>query len=263
MKYLFPIFLTVMIWCLCWPGLTNTSTDSTENVATSNEKEPSLIDALTLEQEFDLPPLVTEPKYDNTPHYAVIAIGENRDNQIWVVVDGEKLFVDFNEDGNLDDPAEVFEADEAFTFDGATFSTYHLGEIYTADSIHTELTVVAGVGANSVSAKISMRIDGERQSRNSHMSARDMVPESQRAPVFHFGGPVSMGLYEVPQQLTPGKETDFYALVGTPGTGRKTLTALEHRDANSEVHPKAKFVFQNRTDGEPPLTVVCHLTERC
>src|SRR5262249_56626845 len=50
--------------------------------------------------------LVKEPKYKNQPYYALLAIGPEAKKRVWLVVDGEVVYVDRNGNGDLTEPNE-------------------------------------------------------------------------------------------------------------------------------------------------------------
>src|SRR5215207_8233400 len=50
-----------------------------------------------------------EPPYKTKPGYALLVFGSEAKTRVWLVQDGEKIFVDRNADGDLTDPAEAIE----------------------------------------------------------------------------------------------------------------------------------------------------------
>src|SRR5262249_42695160 len=50
--------------------------------------------------------LVKEPKYTTEPYYALLAIGPEAKPRVWLVVDGETLYVDRNGNGDLTEANE-------------------------------------------------------------------------------------------------------------------------------------------------------------
>ena len=50
--------------------------------------------------------IVKEPRYATQPYYALLAIGPQAQKRVWLVVDGETLYVDKNGDGDLTEANE-------------------------------------------------------------------------------------------------------------------------------------------------------------
>ena len=58
--------------------------------------------------------IVKEPAYQSTPKYCLITIGNNA-NQVWMVEDGQRLFVDKNANGDLTDDGPPLEPSKSGT----------------------------------------------------------------------------------------------------------------------------------------------------
>src|SRR5215471_6218099 len=52
--------------------------------------------------------IVKEPKYQSTPKYSLIALG-NGEVKVWMIEDGKRLFVDKNANGDLTDDGPPLE----------------------------------------------------------------------------------------------------------------------------------------------------------
>jgi hypothetical protein len=60
--------------------------------------------------------LAREPAYQSCPQYCLLLVGPEGKTHIWLILDGEKLYVDRNGNGDLTEPGEVFlSPDQAFT----------------------------------------------------------------------------------------------------------------------------------------------------
>ena len=58
---------------------------------------------------WDLTPPVKEPQYRHEPRYALLVFGPQRQQRVWMVLDGETLYVDRNGNGDLTEPDERLE----------------------------------------------------------------------------------------------------------------------------------------------------------
>jgi hypothetical protein len=50
--------------------------------------------------------IVKEPKYKTEPYYALVVIGPRAEKRVWLVVDGDTLYVDRNGNGDLTEANE-------------------------------------------------------------------------------------------------------------------------------------------------------------
>ena len=238
-------------------GCGPTGPESTTADADSSIPLPSVADSLH-------PQLVRQPEYSGTPRYCVIAIGPQRDKQMWVAIDKHTLYVDLNANGDLTEPDEQIEGEVEMEFKGTTYVNFFIGTVEHESILHSDANVRAAITEDDVRASVTMFLDGFVESaNNSHILSMQMNPDMSLAPVVHFGGPVSMGLYHEPQAVVVGEEMEFYAMVGTPGDGIGTLTALSHADIPKEISPKVEFVFPHQDATQPDIEVTAYLTERC
>jgi hypothetical protein len=210
------------------------------------------------------PPLAVQPEYQSTPRYCLIAIGPNREKTMWTVIDGLRLFIDLNANGDLTDDGEPIAGEVEMSFQGTTYVNFFIGALDYGSIVHTDTNLRAAITDEDVRASINLFLDGFTGSaNNSHLLTLEMNPEPAKASLVHFGGPISMGLYEEPQSVVAGDEIKFYGLVGTPGIGPGTLTALAHADIPADIHPKVVFLFPNKDAGQPDIEVTAYLKERC
>ncbi len=211
-----------------------------------------------------LPPLTKEPQYQSTPRYCLIAIGSNREKKMWTVMDDLTMYVDLNANGDLTDDGGPIAGEIEMSFQGTTYANFFIGVLESDSIVHTDANLRAAITEKDCRASISLFLDGfVGSANNSHLLTLEMNPDPAKASLVHFGGPVSMGLYEEPQAVVAGAEIKFYGLVGTPGIGKGTLTALAHADIPDDVHPKVEFVFPNQDAGQPDIEVTAYLKERC
>ena len=50
--------------------------------------------------------IAKEPTYRTTPRHCLLVLGPKADSRVWLVRDGEKLYVDRNANGDLTEPGE-------------------------------------------------------------------------------------------------------------------------------------------------------------
>jgi hypothetical protein len=212
--------------------------------------------------------IAKEPAYKSRPRYCLLVFGPEARTRVWLVLDGEVLYVDRNANGDLTDPGKrtenISKTDKALHFrpgpitavDGKT--RYALEVEVVKQGLRFWIPVTAN--ADKVSFK-SPQCGGENGSLQFADRARD-------APILHFDGPLTMKVGRQQARITRGK-TDSSAgtgqefvrgktcplpvMVGTPGRGKGTFTALLFRPAAPPA--AAEIVFPNRKKGGKPIVV--------
>jgi hypothetical protein len=172
--------------------------------------------------------IAKEPVYQTrSPRYCLLVFGPQARTRVWLVVDGDVLYVDRNGNGDLTEKGERYAG--ARSPDGTT--RWHLGDIVEADRKirHTDLRV-----RRSGSFHLSLRTgDGLHQEVGNELGRLEFAERAREAPIVHFAGPLTFLLRKNPEQrleLVPGGDAHFIALLGTPGLGAGTA-AYSHSAA--------------------------------
>src|SRR5262249_36563246 len=151
-----------------------------------------------------------------TPRYCMLVFGPEARTRVWLVVDGDVLYVDRNGNGDLTEPADRIAARRK----GGKF--FELEEIVEADgkTRHTGLTVNQG----EFSTFVSVMVEGKRRQVASYDSGGnlDFGLRAQDAPVIHFNGPLTLGRHDSKVLTRGDNPSDLVLVVGTPGLGKGT-----------------------------------------
>ena len=102
--------------------------------------------------------LVKEPAYTSaSPRYALLVIGPEAKDRVWIVKDGDTLYVDRNGDGDLTDPGEKVAATKGGSAeDGYSFAA---DELSVGGKKHYGLTVTVSPLKALASGKYGRRAD--------------------------------------------------------------------------------------------------------
>ncbi|MFK7769859.1 MAG: hypothetical protein AB8B55_21805 [Mariniblastus sp.] len=199
--------------------------------------------------------------------YCKIAVGPNREKISLLKVDLENMQMQFdlNSDGILDEAKEIYPLVEKSEVAGTRyFESFVADEIAQGDDVHTGLTVKLAMKDSKVKAQINMSLWGtENSNTDANLIPLKLSAESEKAPVVHFNGPLTMGRYRNETKLKIGEATDFYSYVGTKGDGEGTSTAIENTNIPEGVSPIAVFSFPNKDSSQPAIEVRSELTVRC
>jgi hypothetical protein len=220
-----------------------------------------------------------EPSYQNKPRYCLLVLGLRAETRIWLVVDGNDLYVDRNADGDLTDEGEKVTA----TKPSAELLEFEAGEIVEADgkTKHARLVVtqyfqrrfghlVEGLFVSDVRGNFGQGTHSEK--------GMQFAESLEDAPIVHIGGPFTMTvdsvvaetkrgtrLLEFPFELQPGEQVaDIHVLVGTPGLGQGTFAAISSQKSfPKDVHPTVEMELPSKADADRRVRATFTLTKRC
>jgi hypothetical protein len=235
--------------------------------------------------------IAKQPAYRGKPKYCLLVFGPEAKTRIWLVQDGDTLYVDRTSNGDLTGPAKKVVADNGDRANG----TYHfeVGDIRDGALVHKALSVsvfkLADTGLavadervkallakdpNACSYGVSVDVDipgwkgtGIGGRVHHHTSSADDVLEfadkPEHAPILHFGGPLQITLFGE-HRLTIGRESDIVLGVGTLGLGRGSTTYLDYEDViPTTAHPSIQITYPNKEPGGPAIQERCVLKKRC
>src|SRR5262249_9481770 len=120
--------------------------------------------------------IAKEPVYQNKPKYWLLVFGPDAKTRVWLVIDGDVLYVDRNGNADLTEKGKRMALMEPE------------GDITEPDrgTKHTAFRVKPQKDGGMV---VSMTTDGKYRQRSGHVTFAD---QSQAAPILHFNGPVSV-----------------------------------------------------------------------
>jgi hypothetical protein len=232
-----------------------------------------------------------EPKYIGKPEYCLVVIGSDAAERVWLVHDGDTLYVDKNGNGDLTEPGKKFHGEKdswSTTFQAGTIrigKSEHRNLIIRAQPLSnygpeiTQLPVAAAALKRnrdaefmSVSAEVEMPgLKGGGDDGRVTIFARIdsegpllFAGSPQEAPIVHFGGPLAIRTEAAKPVLFRGVPHDLMLMVGTQGLGPGTFASV----AYSKLIPDAAFVvveaeLAGSKAGDPPTQAKFELRERC
>jgi hypothetical protein len=210
------------------------------------------------------------------------------------VLDGKRLFVDHNGNGDLTDDGEPIRAKKGLDVFGADGEyKFELDELHEGPRTHKKLSLtvrkldyLAG-RSDEMKKKLARVPDGwgyslfldvdltgyheegiaGRIQQVAEFSDKNgflvFAAKPQDAPILHFGGPRQIFCAEK-SSLLAGREKDLMLYIGTPGLGDGTTANLIYSNTVPEtVHPRVEITYSPGRPGEPPLKCLYELEERC
>ncbi len=236
-----------------------------------------------------------EPAYKtNQPRYCLLVFGPEAKTRVWLVHDGDTLYVDRNGNGDLTEFGEKVQATPGDGTDPAEgIFSFEASDIHEGKLIHKRLAVgvinlaslahlddrAKGILAKDAKAHcyyvgLHVQMPGQKgaglggrveqsagyRDRNGFLQFGD---SPQSAPVLHFAGPWQITLYGR-ERLAVGRETDLVLGLATPGLGPGTLAWTGYEKLIPEkLYPKVDISFPARHASDSPIRLTYELKERC
>lgn len=198
--------------------------------------------------------IAKEPVYESNPKYCLLVFGPEAKTFVWLVLDGDLLYVDRNGNGDLTEPGErVLEWEEIGSILRDGKPAYHGG---------SWKRVV--LDARQRSFQLHLEFEIERKFRQFCLAPVANSPADAR--IFCFDGPLSLRVYP-PHKLTKGEHPDSLVVyIQTLGLDERVATTavLDVIDGlPKNIHPVAEIEFPALQRGAKPIKAEYVLKQRC
>jgi hypothetical protein len=235
--------------------------------------------------------IAKEPAYESkAPKYCLLVFGLDARTRVWLVQDGEKLYVDRNANGDLTEAGECVELKQK----GDGFRSFEAGDIKADGLTHTGLNVMqmkaspesAGNDEEWQRVKKSgpepwtwwVRITAERSADDKRDLPKTLsyvingdgegmllfADRPQDAPIIHLNGPFTLGLQDRKSRLIPGEKVMLQIGVGPQGVGPGTFAfVLYPNTIPNDAYPEAEITFPAKASGAEPIKRKFTLKQRC
>ena len=235
-----------------------------------------------------------EPKYNVAPKYCLLTFGPDAKDRVWIVQDGETLYVDKNGNGDLTEPGEKIDREKPRKgYEGAKNMRFEVGDLIVNGRTHQGLQLFAAPVETYADGALKMLTtflpkespvytircsvavpgvkgggtDGRLEMSAGPTDRKGLLvfqPKTADAPVIHFGGQLEVTFYGPQPRMRVGRSTEFTLTVGSPGVGAGTFAMLGYEDTIPKTSfPKAEITFAPSTPGGTPIKEHFELKERC
>lgn len=210
-----------------------------------------------------------EPAYaSKTPGYLLLAFGAEAKFRVWVVWDGDALYVDRNRNGDLTDADEKLDAVEkrgnsrVFVVptltapDGTVYQNLVVSAAWKQDEPNTrtprrdERMVMVRCDVPGCVQKTGVITNG--------------FADRAAARVVHLDSPrrVLRRSQSLPPSLDANEPGEFAVELGTPGIGHSSFATCGGGGKLLKAHPVAEFAFPAAKTGDPPVKLRVVLDQR-
>jgi hypothetical protein len=198
--------------------------------------------------------LVKEPAYQTRlPKYCLLVFAPEAKARVWLVLDGDDLYVDRDGTGDVTAPGKRVAGKRS-----GRWLEFHAGPVDTQGKPRDLRLRVRGFDpADGKCTGMILTLDGKRRQYVGFDEANPFrfAQRPAQAPIIHLEGPLSMQLYGEPVTLIAGREADLNISIGTPGIGRGSFCAIQCCTVlDCKVSPVAEILFPARVPGRTPPT---------
>lgn len=232
-----------------------------------------------------------EPAYHTkTPKYCLLVFGLDAKTRIWLVQDGDALYVDRNGNGDLTEDGKRVKVKQS----SDSYRSFEVGDITIDGLTHTGLSVTQmkaspeAVGNDEEWQRIKksgpepwmwwVRITAERVADDKRDLPKKVAyvingdgagmllfaDKPQHAPIIHLNGPFTLALQDRKQRLIPGEKIMLQIGVGPQGVGPGTFAfVLYPNTIPTDVYPEADITFPTKSPGREAIKKKYTLKQRC
>jgi hypothetical protein len=235
--------------------------------------------------------IAKEPAYQTkTPKYCLLVFGLDAKTRVWLVQDGDTLYVDRNGNGDLTEAGKSVKVKQS----SDSYRSFEVGDITLDGLTHTGLSVTQmkaspeSVGNDEEWQRIKksgpepwmwwVRITAERAADDKRDLPRKIgyiingdgdgmllfADKPQDAPIIHLNGPFTLALQDRKQRLIPGEKLMLQIGVGPQGVGPGTFAFVFYPNTiPNDVYPDADITFPSKSPGQAPIKEKFTLKQRC
>lgn len=209
--------------------------------------------------------IAREPVYrSGRPLYGLVALGPQAETRIWLVLDGETLYVDRNGNGILGEAGEKVEAETPRT-PSQKRREFPVGTLIESATVkHRDFKVVR-LSPKSGHVLLSLEVAG-RGMQNAGVDldgSLEFAARPSQAPLVHFHGPLHLRLTTKTPLVRSEAGSRLNAWIGTPGLGAGSFANMQNDDIPETAHPRADIRFRSRSGEAKPIEVHVDLDDRC
>jgi hypothetical protein len=235
--------------------------------------------------------IAKEPKYQSKPKYCLLVFGLDAKPKVWLVLDGDVLYVDRNGNGDLTAEDKKVRRGKG---QGQVPGNFACGDIVQGEgkTICTGLTVSGSAEEGDMWVEINM---GGKHGQSAAVDANgylQFADSPDRAPIIHFDGPLTMSAIPLadiyikatlekkgdkveiiskertvrvfwPTFVLGGEKAELRVAVGTAGQGKGAFARIHYKEIAAGIHPVAEIEFPNRDPAKGAIKIKLALLNRC
>jgi hypothetical protein len=221
--------------------------------------------------------IAKEPAYKTKPKYCLVVFGPEAKTRLWLVLDGDVLYVDKNGNGDLTEKGKSLSytkekldvSDPAYPLQ--EYRRFSVGDVVDGGRTYTKVEV----GHTILKEKFEVTTDfgkemarlrrkdpgltrlGIHATRNGKVRIQAIgyaADSPDKAPIVHMDGPLTLKPHNVSGLIRGSKPFEFYAVVGTQGHGEDTFATLDYTEIPESAKPVVEVEFPGKVEGRSVRT---------
>lgn len=201
--------------------------------------------------------IVKEPAYTAAPKYALLLFGPEARLRVWVVLDGEVVYLDRDGDGDLTEAGERFARRDDCKGIEIAYPESQTHYLITSLGHHAE--------GDPPRPHVMANVDIKGPFAYSQYCDARMGDSPRDAALAHFHGPLTIGPQTINWKLPPGlaltsgaEPNDLRAVIGTMSAEHGLWTVMRTHVLDTSafaegVTPFAEVEFPPKSPGGPPV----------
>lgn len=186
-----------------------------------------------------------EPDYRTVPKYCLLVFGPQADTSVWLVEDGDRLFVDQNANGDLTDDGEPVAARDDPVLRGKVEYRVPMFSPPQMSGDVRDLKVIRGqTDKGETHYSIHLVVNGVKQSGGWGRTFADSPGE---AGLLHFAGALRPESYRQQSLRLFPPEQQFSIRFSTPGSGDCHPASLANDAVDDDTRPTAIIEWPSQT----------------
>jgi hypothetical protein len=210
--------------------------------------------------------IAKEPKYQSKPKYCLLVFGPEAKTRVWLVLDGDVLYVDRNGNGDLTEEGERIEFGKGQTSNAPDSPIGELRDLPPISVVgSTRLTAMQFllkkdfVPKTKEQKELTARLEksgviliayigGKVRQHAAPIFADSLV----EAPIIHFNGPLTLQPLSLPGPVLTRGETpsELRISLASTGFGEETFAFLDYDEVPKHLHPVAEIEFPRKNPDE-------------
>jgi hypothetical protein len=206
-----------------------------------------------------------EPRYaTKRPSYCLLLFGPGAKARVWLVLDGDRLYVDRNGNGDLTEPGECFT--RAPNDDFFRVPDLKIGD---AKTKYTDLRVNWRPSGITPGGQWHLHAIVRVNDHDQYAIAPANAERPAKATLLHFDGPLKLHLQifrAAPREqghLTRGEEHLLAVSLVTKYPGVESVQVHSGAGVAADLHPAVEIVYPGKAPGARPTTIKMRLRHRC
>jgi hypothetical protein len=228
--------------------------------------------------------IVKQPRYKTQPYYALLAIGPQAKKRIWLVVDGETLYVDRNGNGDLTEANERVQGPKRIEVAPGMYRWMNSFDLGKVEGLHLRLDFWVRDKKFVPQSDFDKWIQKDHEEHGWEFATLWRVnPDGSNIPaqiplafcrhaqdtqVCHLAGPLTFGLRSNDPLERLSDKNILQVKIGTPGLPARNwrdpvFAPLGTNEVPADLHPVARFEFPHQDATRPPIKLEVVLAKRC